>query len=82
MSSYLYRTKGCCMFIDLGFYVLVWMLNLYFIDDYGQVIQAVDKAMHVPALIATYAVYDRIFQDQFWGHQAIQLSRLRYRQVV
>jgi hypothetical protein len=35
--------------------------------------------VHVPALVATYAVYNRIFQDQFWLKQVIQLRRLRYR---
>ena len=67
------------MFINLCFYLFIWILNLNIIEYDRQFIQAIDKAVHVPALVATYAVYNRIFQDQFWLKQVIQLRRLRYR---
>ena len=82
MSSYLYRTECGCILVNLCFYLFIWVLYLDVIDYDRQFIQAVDKAVHVPALVATSAVYNRIFQDQFWLKQVIQLRRLRYRLVV
>ena len=64
MSSYLLTAKGSRVLPELDLDILAWMISLYFSYNSWHIIQGIQHAMRVPALVATHAIVYRILQNQ------------------